>query len=83
MADIQSRTVWSLASGKLIDECDVGDVPDKMLHRPFPHADGIRVELVLKKHWPCMKESDQMYQKYSGKLGYAKRQPAEGSWARH
>ena len=48
MADIQSRRVWSLSSGKLIDECDVGDVPDMMLHRPLPQADDIRVELVLK-----------------------------------
>ena len=33
---------------KLIDECDVDDVADKVLHRPFMKVDDIRVELVLK-----------------------------------
>jgi hypothetical protein len=48
MADIQSRRVWSLSSGKLIDECNVDDVPDKVLHRALSKTDDIRVELVLK-----------------------------------
>ena len=49
MADIQSRRAWSLSSGKLIDECDVEDVDDKVFHRPLMKVDDIRVELVLKK----------------------------------
>ena len=47
MADIQSRKRWSLSTGKLIDECDVDDLPDEVLHRTLSKADEIRVELVL------------------------------------
>ena len=48
MADIQSRKIWSLSTGKIIDECDVDDVNDERLHRRLPEADDIRVELTLK-----------------------------------
>ena len=46
--DIQSRRVWSLTKGKLIDECDVERTPDRILNRELESPDDIRVELVLK-----------------------------------
>ena len=48
MGDIQSRRIWSLTKGKLIDEADIDDTPDHILHRRLPQPDDIRVELVLK-----------------------------------
>ena len=48
LGDVQTRRVWSLSSGKLLDECDVDTTPDHMLHRQLPAPDDIRVELVLK-----------------------------------
>ena len=48
MMDIQHRKVWSLNTGKLIDECDIDDVPDDELHRRLPEQDNIRVEVTLR-----------------------------------
>ena len=48
MDQIQSRKIWSLTTGRLIDECDVDRTPDSVLGRDLPAPDDIRVELVLK-----------------------------------
>jgi hypothetical protein len=48
IGDIASRRIWSLSTGKMLDECDIDDVPDKILERKLPEPDDIRVELVLK-----------------------------------
>ena len=48
MMDIQHRKVWSLSTGKLIDECDIDDVPDDELHLRMPEQDNIRVEVTLR-----------------------------------
>ena len=48
MSDVKSRRIWSLSTGKLIDECDVEDTADSVMHRRLPHKDDIRVELTLK-----------------------------------
>jgi hypothetical protein len=48
MQDIHIRRIWSLSKGKLIDECEVEQTPDRTLHRELAEADDIRVELVLK-----------------------------------
>ena len=46
--DIHSRRTWSLSTGKLLDECVIDDTPDRLLCRPLPCKDDIRVELTLK-----------------------------------
>ena len=48
MADIHSRKVWSLSTGKIIDEGIIDDIADYRLHRALKEPDDIRVELVLK-----------------------------------
>ena len=48
MSDVQYRRVWSLTTGKLLDECCIDDVPDRELHRPLREPDDIRVELTLR-----------------------------------
>ena len=48
MADIHSRRVWSLTTGRLLDECDVQNTSDEVMNRALPHEDNIRVELVLR-----------------------------------
>ena len=47
MDDIFRRKVWSLSTGKVIDDCEIDAVADKMLHRDI-ELDDIRVELTLK-----------------------------------
>ena len=46
--DVHSRRVWSLSTGRLIDECEIDLVSDKVLNRELPEPDDLRVELVLK-----------------------------------
>ena len=46
--DVQHRKVWSLSTGKLIDECCVDDVSDEELHRRLPEPDNIRVEITMR-----------------------------------
>ena len=46
--DIQTRKIWSLTTGKLIDECEVDRTPDHLLKRELEAPDDIRVELTLK-----------------------------------
>ena len=48
MDEIQTHKIWSLTTGKLIDECEVDHTPDHLLKRELPAPDDIRVELVLK-----------------------------------
>ena len=48
MMDIQHRQIWSLSTGKLLDECNVGDVPDEYLHRKLQQADNIRVNITMR-----------------------------------
>ena len=48
LADIQSRKIWSLSTGRLLDECEIDRTPDRLLTRELSEPDDIRVELVLK-----------------------------------
>ena len=48
MCDVHRRTIWSLRTGKVIDDCIVEDAPDHALHRELSEEEDIRVELVLK-----------------------------------
>ena len=48
MSDIQTRRVWSLSTGKLIDECEVQMTAGAVLRRPMAQEDNIRAELVLR-----------------------------------
>ena len=48
MSDIQARRVWSLSTGKFIDECEAQMTSDATLHRPLIQDENIRVELVLR-----------------------------------
>ena len=43
MSEIKVRRIWSLTSGKLIDECEVDMVADEVLRRPLAKPDDIRV----------------------------------------
>ena len=42
------RRIWSLKTGRLLDECDVELVDDRLLHRELIEPQDIRVELTLK-----------------------------------
>ena len=48
MAEVQHRKVWSLSTGRLLDECDVDDTPDEVLHRKLNKPDDLRVEITLR-----------------------------------
>ena len=48
MCDVQHRKIWSLATGKVIDECYVDDVSDDRLHRKLRQPEDIRVEITLR-----------------------------------
>ena len=48
IGDAHRRTVRSLSRGKVIEDCIVDDVPDKMLNRRLEQTDDIRVELIMK-----------------------------------
>ena len=48
LCDVHRRTVWSLSTGRVIDDCIVEDTADEVLNRELPYPDDIRVELVLK-----------------------------------
>ena len=46
--DVFHRKIWSLSTGKLIDECEIDSTADSKLNRELGHTDDIRVELILK-----------------------------------
>ena len=48
LEDIQSRRIWSLTTGKLLDECDVENTPHSVLNRRMMEPDNIRIEPTLK-----------------------------------
>ena len=48
MSDVHRRTVWSLKTGRVIDDCFPEDVADEILHRELAVPEDIRVELVMK-----------------------------------
>ena len=48
MCDVQHRKIWSLATGKVIDECYVDDTSDDRLHRKLSQPEEIRVEITLR-----------------------------------
>ena len=48
ISDIYSKKVWSLSSGKLLDDSILEDTPDSKLKRELAGSDDIGVEMVLK-----------------------------------
>ena len=48
MKDVQRRTIRSLTTGKVIDDCVVEDMLEEVLHRRMRTVDSIRVELTIK-----------------------------------
>ena len=46
--DVYRRLVRSLSTGKFIDDCIVEDVDDRVLRRPIPVPDDLRVELIMR-----------------------------------
>ena len=46
--DVHRRVVRSLTTGKVIDDCIVDDVSERVLRRSLPEPDNIRVELIMK-----------------------------------
>ena len=46
--DVHRRTVWSLSTGRVIDDRIVDDTSDLVLNRWLDHPDDIRVELTMK-----------------------------------
>ena len=48
ICDVHSRKIWSLSTGKMIDDCVIDDTTDQMLGRELAAKDDIRVEVTLK-----------------------------------
>ena len=48
LCDVHRRTIWSLRTGQVIDDCFVDDAPDAVLQRELPEKEDIRIELVMK-----------------------------------
>ena len=48
-SEVYRRTVRSLTTGKVIDDCLVDDVSDAELHRRLPTVDNVRVELTMRQ----------------------------------
>ena len=46
--DVFQRKIWSLSTGKLIDECEIDATADSKQNRDMGHGDNIREELILK-----------------------------------
>ena len=47
-SEVYRRTVWNVASGRIIDDCIVDDTADEELYRELPFEMDIRVELIMK-----------------------------------
>ena len=48
MDDIFRRKIWSLSTGKVIDDCEIDTIADNKLNREIGQVDDIRVELTFK-----------------------------------
>ena len=48
MQEVHRRTIRSLSTGKIIDDCIVGNTKDSELNRRLSEADDIRIELTMK-----------------------------------
>ena len=84
MSDIQTRRMWSLSTGKSIDECEIQMTADAVLHRPRAQEDNIRVELVLRNALDLyMRGRAPMYRRYSPSQGSVRRHRDADSGARH
>ena len=66
--DVHGRTIWSLSTGKVVDDCIPDDVPDEILHREMKCTDAIRVELV-------MKDPSSMYRRFGADVSEIYSQP--------
>ena len=49
MDDIFRGKMWSLSTGKVLDDCETDAVSDDKLNREMDNVDDIRVELTLKE----------------------------------
>ena len=47
--EIHRRNIWNLSTGKVMDDCEVDQVSDAILHRALERPENIRVELTMKK----------------------------------
>ena len=63
--EVHRRIVYDLGTGKVLDDCIIDDASDEELYRSLGKETDIRVELVLKEHWPCSRRRDTMLSKYS------------------
>ena len=48
MTEIHSRRVWSLSTGRWLDDCQIVNVDDATVHRPLSQPDDTRAEIPLK-----------------------------------
>ena len=48
IVDILYRKIWSPTASKLLNECDIDDVPVDEPNRKLPEKDSIRVEVTLR-----------------------------------
>ena len=48
LVDVHSRKIWSLSTGRLVDECEIENEPDDRLYRKLEAPDDLRIELTLK-----------------------------------
>ena len=77
MCDIQRRRIWNLTTGKLIDDCDVENTTDEVLHRALPQRENIRVELILKNALKLFERMGRTWRRSTLNRGSAKRSTAE------
>ena len=56
MQDVHRRTIRSLTTCKIIDDCIVKETPSRILHRRMKDADDIRVELIMEGALKMYKE---------------------------
>ena len=56
--EVYKRKIWSLFTGRIIDECHMDDFSDEVFHRPLQHPDNIRVELTMREALELFNASD-------------------------
>lgn len=72
-ADVHSRRVWDLNTGRIIDDCVIDDTSDEQIYRQLDEATNIRIELTLKNAVSMFHKKGPTYARYSRNHEYARR----------
>ena len=73
MDDIFRRRVWSLSTGKVLDDCETNAISDDKLNRDISKADDIRVAITLENALKLFERKGPTSSRYSRNRNCARR----------